>query len=101
MLQELENCNLISQLILKIGGDNKFYSSTKRFLSGQNIDYVKTTNQIFLNDIEILEVHILEIKSMISKIENVQIRETLKEILKTKKEELKILKVEFFKNCQK
>lgn len=101
MMMELENCNLISQIILKIGGDNKFYSSTKRFLSGQNIDYVKSLNQIFSTDIEILEMQILEVKSMISKIENAHIKETLKEIFKSKKEELKILKIEFFKNYQK
>lgn len=101
MAMELENCNLLGQLILKIGGDNKFYSSTKRYLFGQNIDYVKNPNQIFSTDIEILEMQILEVKSMILKIESVQIKEILKEVLKSKKEELKILKVEFFKNCQK
>lgn len=99
--QELENCNLISQLILKLGGDNKFCSSAKRFLSGQNVDYVKNINQIFSVDIEILEMHILEIKSMILKIENVQIRDVLKEIMKTKKEELKVLKIEMLSLNQK
>lgn len=101
MVMELENCNLLSQLILKIGGDNKFYSSTKRFLFGQNIDYVKDLNQIFSTDIEILEMQILEVKSMILKIESAQIKEILKEILKSKKEELKNLKIDFFKNNQK
>jgi len=81
-----------------MGGDNKFCSSAKRFLSGQNIEYVKELKQVFSIDIEFLEINILEVKSMILKIEDEKIRKVLKNILENKKQELKLLKVEFFKN---
>ena len=98
MKLELENCHILSRILINMGGDNKFCSSTKRFLSGQNIEYVKELKQVFSIDIEFLEVNILEVKSMILKIEDEKIRKVLKNILENKKQELKLLKVEFFKN---
>ena len=95
---ELENCCVLSQILLKMGGDNKFYSSSKKFLSAQEIDYVKNIKQIIYLDIEILEYNIIELKSILSKIEMSSIKNELVEILNNKKKALKILKEKCFKN---
>ena len=60
---ELENCKILSELLLMMGGDN-----------------------------------IIELKSMIYKIENKVIKEKLKIILNNKKNSLKNLKENYFKN---
>ena len=36
---EIEICNILSKIIIEMGGDAKYYSSTKKFLNG-NIDYI-------------------------------------------------------------
>ncbi|MBE7075541.1 MAG: hypothetical protein E7375_00535 [Clostridiales bacterium] len=89
---ELENCKMLSKMILSLGGDNKYYSSSKRFLSGINIDYIKNFEQVLRLDIEILEVSVIDAKRLIAKIDNKNIKNELNEILKNKKNELKILK---------
>lgn len=95
--KELENCQILSELILKLGGDNKYFSSSRKFLSGNNIEYLKNSSKIFLLDVELLEIGILETKSLINKIEDGDIRFFLNLILKNKKQELKILKENYFK----
>ncbi|MGN1201603.1 MAG: hypothetical protein ACI4R8_05075 [Candidatus Caccovivens sp.] len=95
---ELKNCVLISELILRIGGDNKYYSSSRKFLTGQNVDYIKDFTKIYLFDIELLEIGIIEVKNIYAKVENKKIKETLKKVLENKRKELKILKENYFKN---
>lgn len=95
--KELENCQILSELILKLGGDNKYFSSSRKFLSGNNIEYLKNSSKIFLLDVELLEIGVLETKSLINKIEDGDIRFFLNMILKNKKQELKILKENYFK----
>lgn len=95
--KELENCSILSEIILRMGGDNKYYSSSRKFLSGYNIDYVKNFSQIFLLDIELLETNVIELKSMIAKIDNNGIKNKLKTILDNKKYSLKLLKENYFK----
>ncbi len=95
---ELENCQILSEIIIKMGGDNKFYSSARKFLSGYNVDYIKNFNKIFLLNIELLEVNIIEVRSMILKIDNLQIKGRLKTILENKKKSLRILREKYFKN---
>lgn len=96
--KELENCKLLSELLLKMGGDNKYFSSGRKFLSGYNVDYVKNFSKIFSSDIEFLEINIIEIKNLIQKIDNTKIKIQLKIVLENKKNSLKILKEQFFKN---
>lgn len=97
-MSELENCQILSSILLKMGGDNKYYSNLKKFLSGYNVDYVKNFTQIFLMDIEMLELHVIEVKGMIAKIENLKIKDELRKVLANKKKSLKILKENYFKN---
>lgn len=95
---EIENCRILSQILIKMGGDNKYYSNSRKFLSGYNVDYIKNISQIVYTDIEFLECNIIEVKSIISKIENFSIKSCLLEILENKKKALKILKENSFKN---
>lgn len=95
---EIKNCEILSQMLIKLNGDNKFYSSAKRFLSGHSVNYTKNFKQAFLNDIEMLEVGLIEIKNMILKIENPYAKSNLREILENKREELKILRENYLKN---
>lgn len=95
---ELQNCETISQILIMIGGDNRFYSSSRKYISGFNVDYSKAQSKMFVCDVELLEIGIIEVKNALQKIENKQIKEKLKKILENKKNELKILKETFFKN---
>jgi len=96
---ELQNSEILSQLIIEMGGDAKFYSHSKSFLSCYSVDYVKGTSQIFLDDIEKLEVSIIQNKSLINKIDDPKIKEKLHTVLKNKQKCLKILRENHLKNC--
>lgn len=96
--KELENCEILSQLLIKIGGDNRFYSSSRKYLSGYNVDYCKSVSKMFISDVELLEIGVIETKNAIQKIENAVIKKELKKILENKKQELKFLKETFFRN---
>ncbi len=96
--KELENCQILSTLLQQLGGDNKFYSSSKKFLSAHSLNYSKDIKRVFLNDIELLEINIIDVKSILSKIENPAVKDNLKIILENKKQNLKLLKENFFKN---
>lgn len=95
---ELKNCELLSEILIKAGGDNRYYSSARKYLSGFNIDYSKASSRMFVCDVELLEIGIIEVKNAMQKIENKIIKEKLKIILENKKNELKILKETFFRN---
>ena len=90
--KELEACEIISALIIQFGGDAKYYSSMRKFLSGSKIDYVKNFKMMLENDIELVEKSLLDVKSALCKIENMQIKTDLRKILVLKNEELEIIK---------
>ena len=95
---ELQNCEILSNILIMIGGDNRYYSSSRKYVSGFNVDYSKAQSKMFVCDVEMLEIGIIEVKNALQKIENKQIKEELKKILENKKNELKMLKETFFKN---
>ena len=95
---ELENCKILSQLLIKMNGDNKFFSASRKFLSGYNVDYVKNFEKMFLSDIEFLEISVIELKSLLCKIDDQEIKKQLKLVLENKKDALKKLKEKFFKD---
>ena len=95
---ELENCIILSQILLKNGVDCKFLSGQKKFLSGCDVEYTKSFSQMFLNDIEMLEVGVIEVKNLILKIKNLNARAEFGKILKNKKTELKMLRENYLKN---
>lgn len=89
---ELKSCEKTSELIIGLGGDAKFYSSNKKYISGSGVDYVKNLRSILELDIELVEKAIIDIKNAYSKIENASIRASLNEILILKNDQLNILK---------
>ena len=95
---EIENCKMLCSALLDIGGDNKYYSSSKKFLSGYSVDYTKNFSQMFVSDIEMLEVQMIETKNCIYKVENEKIKSVIKKLLENKKKSLKILRENYFKN---
>ena len=94
---ELENCKMLAEILVEMGADAKFFSKSKTFLSGYNVDYSKNISKIFLSDIEKLELHLIEIKSIILKVRNKRIKEKLNPVLENKKKSLKILRENYFK----
>ena len=101
-MKELENCEVVSNLLVLMGGDAKFYSSNKRFISGSGIDYVKNLKSAFELDIELVEKSLIDVKNALVKIDNTKIKEKLRIVIKNKEEELDKLKNGFVEmlNCQ-
>ena len=96
--KEVENCKILSQILIDMGGDPQFFSSSRKFVSARSVNYVKDSGRMFLADIELLEINILDLKSALSKVENQAVKEKLKIVLENKKNQLKFLKKEYFKN---
>lgn len=88
---ELESCNTLSRVINEMGGDSKYYSSSKKYIFGK-IDYVKNLESIVDLDLELVEKSLIDTKNVLSKVDNHKIKNQLENILSIKKEEEKILK---------
>lgn len=95
---ELKNCSVLSEILIKMGGDNKYFSSMRKFVSGYAIDYSKSLDKMFLSDIELLELGVIMVKSAINTIDDNTVKEELQLVLLSKKSELKKLKENYFKN---
>ena len=93
-----KNCKILSSILLDMGGDPQFFSSSRKFVTTRSVNYVKDAGRMFLTDIELLEINILDLKSALAKIENQVVKEKLKLVLENKKNQLKFLKKEYFKN---
>ncbi len=94
---EIENCLMLGKILQEMGADPQYYSSSRRHLGTQSVCYVKDANKIFLADIELLEINIIDLKSAISKIDNPEIKVHLKKVLDSKKASLKLLKQNYFR----
>ena len=94
---ELEACESVCKVIFSMGGDPKYFSANKKYISGMNIDYVKNLKNIVEFDIELIEKSLIDVKNVISKIDDVEIKARIKNILQIKKTEEKILKNLFLK----
>lgn len=95
---ELSNCTVLSEILLALGGECKFFSSSRKFLTASSVNFQTDLEGMFAADIEFLELNILELKSAISKIDNAKIKCQLLQILDSKKQSLAFLKECFFKN---
>ena len=95
---EFENCHILGEILLEMGGDPQFFSSAHKHINACSVNYSKDLDKIFLCDIEQLEIHTLDIKSAISKIDNLFLKEKLKKVLENKKNSLKMLKEFYFRN---
>lgn len=94
---ELKNCKILSKIIIKMGGENKYYSSSRKFLTAASINYVQDFSKAMLADIELLEIGILELSSTINTISCKKITDELLVVLENKKSSLRLLKENFFK----
>lgn len=94
-LEELESCEVLSNLIISLGGDAKFYSSGREFLTGGRVDYLKSVAGVLEYDISLLSTAIINLQSVLLKIENGEIKVALRGLLEKKKEILKKLKDEY------
>ena len=88
---EIEVCNILSKIIIEMGGDAKYYSSTKKFLNG-NIDYIKSLSSIIDVDLELVEKGLIDVKNVLSKVDNIRIKTELRKVVALKEFEEKILK---------
>lgn len=94
---ELKNCEILSEILIEIANESKFCSSSRKYLSASNVNYSQDFEVMFKSDVELLEISISEIKSVILKIENENVKEKLKKILASKKQSLRLLKENYFK----
>lgn len=90
--KELKNCEILSRLLTKVGGDLQYHSSSRVFISGKTIDYVKNLKKMIESDVELMEVSQVNLKNAISKIDDKQIVGDLKKVLQNKRESLSLLK---------
>lgn len=88
---EIEVCNILSKIIIEMGGDAKYYSSTKKILNG-NIDYIKSLSSIIDVDLELVEKGLIDVKNVLSKVDNIRIKTELRKVVALKEFEEKILK---------
>lgn len=95
---EIENAQLLGEILLEMGGDPQLFSASRKYVCAKSLNYAKDIDKIFLNDIELLEINIIDLKSAIMKIDDKNLKEKLFKILDNKKLSLKLLKEEFFKS---
>lgn len=80
-IDELENAHKLSILIQTLNGDPMYIDSQRKWIGGRSIDYVKSFEQILSLGIELKNKKIIDLKTTISKIDDIQIKNILKEIL--------------------
>lgn len=79
---ELYHTKLLSEIILSLGGDPVYASNQGMWFGGRWIDYVKDIKQMLFLNIENKEKSIIDYKTTISKIDDMQIKQALEFILK-------------------
>ncbi len=94
---ELKNCKILSKILIQMGGENKFYNSSRKFLTAASINYTQDFNKGVLSDIELLEIGILDVSTVINTVADNKIKDDLLLVLDNKKSSLKFLKENFFK----
>lgn len=80
-LDDLKHQELLADAIVMTSGDPVYYNSESKWISGRQIDYIKDTKQILLQNLKLKEKVIIDYKIAISKIDNQQIKALLSSIL--------------------
>ncbi|MGI5841920.1 MAG: ferritin-like domain-containing protein [Christensenellales bacterium] len=91
---ELFHIKLLSEAIVALGGDPVLTDNKGLWLSGRWLDYVKDVKQMLWLNIELKQKTIIDYKTTISKIDDVQVKNVLNLILKDEQEMLNALKEE-------
>ena len=72
----------LSQAIIMCGGDPIFANSQGKWITGRQVDYIKDFKQIVNYNIEIKEKSLIDLKFAFSKIDNIEIKNLLKLLIK-------------------
>lgn len=80
-MEELENAHKLSILLQTLNGDPIYATSQGKWLGARSVDYVKNFEKIIDLNIELKNKKIIDYKTTISKIDDIQINNVLKEIL--------------------
>ena len=62
------HANRLCQIIVLMGGDPKYLNINNMWISGKNVDYVKSYKQILYTNLELKEKTIIDYKTTINKI---------------------------------
>ena len=80
-LDDLIHINKLSQILVLMGGDAKYLKTNNIWISGKNIDYIKSYKQMLYTNLELKEKIIIDYRTTISKINDNNINKILYEIL--------------------
>lgn len=84
--------DLLSNAIIMSGGDPMLITSQGKWLVGRQIDYIKELKQIISYNIEVKEKSVIDFKLAHSKIDNIEIKNLLREMIRDEEIILKKLK---------
>lgn len=65
-----EHFKRLAQILVVMGGDPKYITAQNIWISGKNVDYVKSFKQMLYMNLELKEKIIIDYKTAISKIED-------------------------------
>lgn len=71
---DLEHITRLSEILVLMGADPKYINNQNIWLSGKNVDYIKSFKQILYCDLELKEKIIIDYKTAISSIEDEDIK---------------------------
>lgn len=75
--EDLFHSELLSEIIISLGGNPVYCSCQGKWLGGRQIDYVKNIKQMLALDIELKEKMIIDYKNATSKIDDLKIKKLL------------------------
>ncbi len=90
--QDQKHLEILSHIILMLGGNPKFFNAQNKWFSTREIDYVQGVKQIVSYDIELKEKVIIDYKSTIQKISSTDIKDILSRILADENNHLQALR---------
>lgn len=90
--QDQKHLEILSHIILMLGGNPKFFNAQNKWFSTREIDYVQGIKQIVSYDIELKEKVIIDYKSTIQKISSTDIKDILSRILADENNHLQALR---------
>ena len=90
--EDLLHAKILAEAVLMLGGDPVFCNNQGKWFGGRAVDYVKGVKQMLDLNIEAKEKHIIDYKTVISKIDEQQIKKMLQGILADEENHLYKLK---------
>ncbi|MEG1751498.1 MAG: hypothetical protein RR140_00180 [Clostridia bacterium] len=75
------HASMLSDLIIRLGGDPILINNQGKWLSGRSLDYIKDTKQIISLNLELKEKIIIDTRTAIAKIDDIQVKQVLFQIL--------------------